>query len=133
MPRVWNSTIDRRTPPKRGAPPKPFGRRAKRLRASGAVFGPLCDFIRAQGYRCLGCGSGLVQMAHVAPRGRGYTDWLPNGEANVVPLCHSCHEKADGRVPFHGGRKQFERETGLDLAARAQEFGEEFKAWKRAA
>ena len=129
---IWNSTISRRTPLKRSGRPRPFGRRAKRLRASGEVFGPLCDFIRER-YRCLGCGSAHVQMAHVAPRGRGYTDWLPNGEGNVDPLCARCHDLADGRVLFHGGRKQFERETGLDLAARAREFGEDFKEWERAA
>lgn len=81
----------RSKPLKRGGRLKPFGRRAKRGRESGEVFGPLCDHVREMA--CLACEApGPSDPHHVKSRGAGYADWLSHRNGNVVPLCRACHD-----------------------------------------
>lgn len=81
---------------KRGKRLKPFGKRAKRDRETGRVFGSLCDFVREM--PCVICGLRPVEPHHVRSRGAGHGDWLTGGDGNVVPVCRSCHQN------IHAGR-----------------------------
>lgn len=80
---------------------------------------------------CAACRFPTSQACHARSKGSGHFDWLSNGDGNLVNLCNSrgqwCHDKADGRHPFHGGRAEFEADTGLDLVELARRNGEEFK------
>lgn len=106
-----------------------FGRIAKRLKAEGKRWTGLRDYVVR--LPCLACGAYPTDPAHVKPTGRGHGDWLEDGSGNLVPLCRPCHDRADGRVPNHGGRSQFERETELDLAEAAALIGEAYQRWNR--
>lgn len=101
------------------------GRRAKRLRRLGLIDEAYRAWIRRA--HCLGCAAWPSEAAHVRRRWNGWHDWLPDGAGNLVPLCKCCHNLADGRVPNHGGRRQFEEDTGLELATAAAELGERYK------
>lgn len=105
----------KRVPLKRKSRIRPFGKRARRDRETGRVFGGLCDYVREM--PCCGCGQPAPSDPHhVRSRGAGYGDWLENGDGNVVPLCRPCHDET------HQGR-------GLDAAVLrwyARKYGEGF-------
>jgi hypothetical protein len=107
---------------------KPVGRRGKRLRDRGLIFGPLCDFVR--GGKCEACRD-PGEPHHVKSRGAGYGDWLTfvddynlliDAWGNVVPLCRDHHNEL-----HQYGQATFEGTYLLDLSVRAQAWGEVFK------
>jgi hypothetical protein len=112
MGRVWNSTIDRKSPLKRGGRLRPFGRFRQRRRAKGEVYGRYHRFF--EGLFCLvraEC-AGSVNGHHVKTVAAGGKDY-----ANEVPLCAKHHTEV-----HQLGRSRFERRYQVDLtdeAARA--------------
>ena len=122
---IWNSTIERRKRPPR------VGRRGKRLRERGLIFGELCVWIRRQ--RCFMVGlvghvcTSPIRACHVERRGQGYHDWLEDGSGNVIPACDFAHDLIDGMLLNHGGRKQVERECEVDLNELAADYGREYR------
>lgn len=111
----------KRSPLKRGPGPKrkkglkPFGKRGKRDRETGRVFGPLCDYVRRM--PCLSCRAPAPSDPHhVRSRGSGFGDWIgPNG--NVVPLCRECHVRY---LRLDIGPEELEA-AALDLGERFKE------------
>ena len=97
--------LERETSLSPGRPLKKLGRRAKRDRLTGAVFGPLSDFARDRGCQArpwcppaLECG-GKIEACHARSRGAGYGDWYEESGGlvvgNVFGACHVHHAYAD--------------------------------------
>lgn len=112
----------KRTPLKRGRPP----RRKGRARFPRMVDERLRNFCRQS--RCIidnGCRYapkpwGCSDPAHVIPTARGVPD-----RDNLVPLCRGHHMEQEGRT------REFERAHHVNLKAKAREttracYGEEF-------
>lgn len=139
--------LQTRKPLRSGGRLRPLGRRRLRDRKRQLVDGPLCDRARAAAW-CIGCLRRRTTRACHVRQGAPRRDWIScfcedgylwrdermirhercSGTGfvgNVVPLCDGCHDRADGRVPGHGGRTQFESDTGLSLKLEAVRFADE--------
>jgi len=127
---AWNSTLGARKAPMKRSRLKAVarlaavGRRGKRMRAKGELFGPLAVMVRR--LNCDVCGSpGPSDPHHVRSRGAGFKDWLPNGDGNLVALCRRDHQGVHaGRGPPRDvllerarGHGEFFKTLGVDDAA----------------
>ena len=105
MPRVWNSTIQRYSRPKRGP-----SRRIKRRRAQGKIYGTYHDFCATLpcvvGFYCMG----KVAGHHTKSVGAGGKDY-----GQEVSLC-TLHHQAVHTL----GRTQFEARFRVDLDVEAE-------------
>lgn len=119
MGRVWNSTIDRKTPLKRGgrlkrSPIKRVNReRAKARRENEKVYGPYHVWISTlpchfASHECIG----VVKGHHVKTVATGGEDY-----GNEIPLCVQHHTEA------HAGRwtREEQREIAAEYAERWSE------------
>lgn len=99
-------------------PLSPVGRRRKRERAEGEVFGPLADKVRGMDCVVDGCHA-PGEPHHVKSRGSGHKDRLPDGTGNLTPICSEHHQELHRR-----GVRTFEEAHGVDLASLAERLSE---------